>query len=96
MSQVKITITLDLPPDARVTVGDGAPDEVVPIPGTTPVATNQATQVAGPKQLCPIHGVSKWVPGGVSRTKFDANGQPAAYNGFWACTERSCTAMKGR
>ena len=77
MSQVKLTIIIDVPDGVQVQVGEGDPSVPAPIPGTTPQFVPQ--RVIAPQQatpFCPTHGTSK-------RT-----GKP--YEAFWSCTDRDC------
>ena len=85
MSQVKLTIIIDVPDGVQVQVGEGDPSVPAPIPGTTPQFVPQ--RVIAPQQappLCPTHGTSKFVPAGTSKR----TGKP--YEAFWSCTEREC------
>ena len=92
MSEVIITIRLAIPDGAHVSIGEPqteAPNQNAPLPGTVaqfvPQQVIQPQNAIPPKQVCPVHGVSRWVPGGFSKTKTNPDGSPKSYKGFWAC-----------
>lgn len=84
MSQkITITVTIDIPAGATVTVGGADAFEDAPWPGSSvaPVSAPVA-QRSGPGD-CPVHHVPfTWKEGGVSK-----NGKP--YDGFWKCGEKN-------
>lgn len=68
--------------DVRVQHGDGGS-------GKSYAATQRPS--IPPTNGCSVHGLAwKWIPPGVSKTKFDDNGNPKPYQGFWTCPERNC------
>ena len=98
-NDIVVTIRIALPSGTSyVSVGEGDPDQNAPIPGTqltqaqailpaqfVPQQVIQPQNAIPPKQVCPVHGVSRWVPGGFSKTKTNPDGSPKSYKGFWAC-----------
>jgi len=83
-----ITITISVPDGVNVSVGQGQA-------ASKPFVAREAPPA--PDDYCPVHDVAwKLVPAGVSKTKFDDNGNPKPYNAFWACPERGCNEKPGR
>ena len=104
MKIVTFTISVEVADgtDVQFGVGDAIPpgpegdkaafDSLVP--EIAPPATQQIERAfvtsARVNPTCPEHHTSKYVPGGVSKTKRDAQGNAIPYKPFWSCTERTC------
>lgn len=94
MSDIVITIRIAVPEGATVRVGEDDPSQNAPMPFVQQSAPQQQfvpQQVIAPQQanpVCPVHGGSRFVPGGVSKRT------GAKYDGFLACSspkEVGCT-----
>jgi hypothetical protein len=79
-----IQITIQVPDNANVNVTQGGGGG-----GSRPFVAKEPPPE--PNGYCPEHEVAwKLVPAGVSKNKFDDDGNPKRYNAFWACPERGC------
>lgn len=88
MSQIKITLTIDIPEGARVSTPDvdylpAEPAELMaaPPPPYDPDVIVRPVSQAAPG--CPQHGAMSRFPPGVNR-----NGKP--YNASWRCPAKDC------
>lgn len=78
--RIVVTISIDIPTGATVTVGGSDALDDAPWPGNA--APAHSAPQAGPG-ACPAHGVPfTWKEGGVSKAG-------KAYDGFWKCGEKN-------
>jgi hypothetical protein len=85
VSRITITIAIDVPQGASVTVGQSDQFEDAPWPGNAagPALPPPSRPLAAGPGDCPVHKVPfTWKEGGVSKA-----GKP--YDGFWKCGEKN-------